>query len=105
LRDNLADSGLISLLVVERIGTSEIEVKEFNISCRAIGRGLESAIFEKSLRSISYSRDEYPIKVYVTYKAGPRNSPVLEWMKSLRFLETEGRFVIHLEETRSLNEK
>ena len=105
LRDNLADSGLISLLVIEKISISEFQVKEFNISCRAIGRGLESAIFERSLRSIIHSRDKYPIKVYVTYKAGPRNSPALEWIKSLPFLETEDRYVIHLEETKSLNEK
>lgn len=78
LRDRLSDSGIISLIVGERVGESLI-VREICISCRALGRHLESTMISHTIHQMI---DLLTTKTIVfQYQKAPRNSPALNWLE------------------------
>ena len=80
LVDRLSDSGVISVIVAERVGTT-IQVQELCISCRAIGRRLENDIIVQAiLRMPIWSGCE---KVEFLVQDGERNQPARNWLNSL----------------------
>ena len=80
LEDKLSDSGIISLLVFAESSKNELDIMEFAISCRAIGRGLENEIFENSIKYALPSKIETKTRVNLPFKQGPRNLPVIDWL-------------------------
>jgi FkbH-like protein len=81
LKDALSDSGLISLIVFESIASNEIKVLEFDVSCRAIGRGLENRIFKESIIYGLNSSTPDDSQVFIDFNPGERNQPALDWLK------------------------
>lgn len=80
LSDRLADSGIIAIIVAEKTGKT-ITVEELCISCRAMGRKLESTIVLKALQQMPiFSGSE---NVIFKSRQGPRNQPALEWLQEL----------------------
>lgn len=80
VRDRLSDSGIVA----EVISTREdglLQVEEMAISCRALGRGLETRLLAESVstaaRSLGCDR------VRFAFRAGPRNQPARDWLAGL----------------------
>jgi FkbH-like protein len=80
--DRYADSGLVAA-VLARHGGPEVEVLEFVVSCRVLGRGLESVLFWGMLTAALGSSDVQTLPtIRVNYSAGPRNEPALTWLQN-----------------------
>lgn len=79
MRDRLTDSGVVGLVVAQRAG-SRLAVIELCISCRALGRGLESTLVVEALRCMPLfdACDEVVFNV----AHGPRNQPARQWLES-----------------------
>ena len=74
VEDRLADSGVIAVMS----GRSEGDVttvEEFAISCRVLGRSLESVIARCMLDTAPSGS-----AIRVRYATGPRNAPALKWL-------------------------
>ncbi len=94
LSDRFSESGIIAIIVANK--KSEIlEIEELCMSCRAMGRGLESYII---LNAINFLIDKYKcISVQFTIEYGERNSPALEWIKEVNgseFVPPRGKITI-----------
>lgn len=84
LSDRLSDSGVIAVLVAERVGSCLI-VEELCVSCRALGRELETSIIVGALRMMPiFSGCE---EVAFRAQVGPRNQPALNWLAKLIGME------------------
>ena len=73
--DRLGSSGIVGVLVAKQNGSLLI-VQEFCISCRVLGRGLESAMF---FNMISASGVEFE-HIRLNWSRGHRNQPSLDWV-------------------------
>ena len=80
LSDRLSDSGLIALVVAAGDG-HDLTVEELCISCRALGRSLETQIVLSALQAMPAFAASH--RVVFEPVAGPRNGPALEWLKSV----------------------
>ncbi|MBQ9405183.1 MAG: HAD-IIIC family phosphatase, partial [Desulfovibrio sp.] len=94
LQDRLSDSGIIAVLLARNIGNM-LAIDEFVMSCRALGRGVENFIIggavRLALRTLSVPSAQ------VQYKVGPRNTPALEWLRTVLgvdSLDTHGGCVV-----------
>lgn len=80
VRDRLSDSGTVASLVAHREGVSLV-VDELAVSCRALGRGVETpfvlAVLARVLKGTA--TDE----VVFRYVPGPRNDPARAWIVGL----------------------
>ncbi len=77
LEDRLSDSGMIALLAAERNG-GDLVVDDLAISCRALGRQLETTIVAAAIAAM---HRELPVKsVFFRHCTGPRNAPAREWL-------------------------
>ncbi len=87
LRDRFSDSGVIGAVFVRR-GDQEIVVDEVDISCRALGRGLEQLIVVESLvRALPYlagtGTDPFACAVRFAFRPGPKNAPARQCLEVL----------------------
>jgi FkbH-like protein len=80
LSDRLSDSGIIAVIVAERSG-KQLRVEELCISCRAMGRYLETDIVVHTLRQMSIWRNCESVEFRVRH--GERNQPALDWLNRL----------------------
>jgi FkbH-like protein len=74
--DRLTESGVVGAIFA-RWDSDVLTVDEVDISCRALGRGIESAIVTAALDSVIGDREGVKIRIPVTQ--GPRNGPALDW--------------------------
>ena len=77
MRDRLSDSGNIGALFAH-VEEDTLVVDEICISCRALGRNIESGIITLALQEAT-QRFSTP-HVMFTFRAGPRNSPARTWL-------------------------
>ena len=86
--DIFSDSGIISALLYSKVHGNIIEISEFVISCRALGRGIEKYIF-KSMLDVLRNEQESDAKteIRINYSASNRNVPashfLQEWFSDL----------------------
>jgi predicted enzyme involved in methoxymalonyl-ACP biosynthesis len=80
LSDYLSDSGQIALVIGEMIDF-KLVITELCISCRAMGRGLESSIILYAIKNMGLYR--MGMTIYFDYKIEARNSPAIDWLKGL----------------------
>jgi FkbH-like protein len=81
LRDKLADSGVIAALF-GRWQENILHLEEVVISCRALGRELESILISEAIRGIvERADDKQPVEVEFAFVPGPRNQPASEWLE------------------------
>jgi FkbH-like protein len=74
--DRLTTSGVVGA-VFAAWEDDVLTVDEVDISCRALGRGIESAIVTAALDSIIGDRADAGVRISTT--PGPRNGPALDW--------------------------
>lgn len=79
LSDKFVESGVVFALIVERGKDHQLTACNLVMSCRAMGRGLEQLIVRESLRALETATGEP--KILVPWIAGPRNKPVLDFLK------------------------
>jgi len=97
LKDRLADSGVIAVVVAERAGP-RLSVEEICVSCRALGRRLEDTLLLEAIRSMPVFEGCQEVAFSVAH--GPRNQPALEWLRCLLDLggmPAEGVHVVPVE--------
>ena len=80
MADRLSDSGIIGLVIGKLTGNALL-VEELAISCRALGRKLETLMIVSAVRALMGADGITEIRF--SYKTGPRNSPALEWLANL----------------------
>jgi FkbH-like protein len=78
LRDRLSDSGIVAAMFGS-IDEGQVVVNEWVISCRALGRGLETLMASSALEAICGQRTTASFN----YSIGPRNKPARDWLESL----------------------
>jgi FkbH-like protein len=78
LEDRLSDSGIVGLLVGSRVAAT-LQVDELCVSCRALGRRLESTMLTAGL--LAMANERAPEKVVFTLRKGPRNAPARRWLE------------------------
>lgn len=89
LTDKYSDSGVISALH-GKISPLGILIDEFVISCRALGRKLETVIFIKMLNQLAIIKNNENNSVYLMWQFGPRNAPSLNWLEKELGLSLKG---------------
>jgi FkbH-like protein len=92
LRDRLSDSGTVAAVFCAREGR-RLTVEGVSISCRALGRRIETAIVEAAVLAVAGDDVD---EVAVRYATGPRNAPAREWLATYSGAElgTEGVAVV-----------
>lgn len=80
LTDRFSDSGVIAVVIAERKG-EQLVVEELCISCRALGRQLESTIILLALRDMPIFAGCQEVAFRVQH--GPRNDPAVDWLSRL----------------------
>ena len=90
--DRFGDYGLVGVLLYE-IGADQVTVDTFLLSCRALGRGVEHRMLAELGR---LAEGEGKALVQLPYLPTEKNSPALEFIKSLGGYEAgdKGLFVI-----------
>jgi FkbH-like protein len=78
LEDTISDSGDIAALYYSSSETS-IEILEFAISCRALGRDAEKYILRSMLQATTL--DYLNHQIFVNFNAGPKNQPAFQFME------------------------
>ena len=80
LRDRLSDSGVVCALMCRKDG-DRLVVDELAMSCRALGRGVETPLVLAALRRVN---DELgTMTVVFPFVRGPRNEPARRWLTEL----------------------
>jgi FkbH-like protein len=75
--DKFGDSGIVAVIVASSGQGGILIIEEFCISCRVLGRELESMIFAAGLEVLMIERPS--LEVYMKWSVGARNNPGLEW--------------------------
>ena len=94
LKDRLSDSGVIGAVIARRL-ESTVCVEELAISCRALGRKLESIIIAGAIKSMPVFDGCDQVSFLV--RLGPRNAPALAWLAEWNGSQSpipEGRHVV-----------
>ena len=76
--DKFGDSGLVAVLV-SKIDNNALQIVEFCISCRVLGRGLEEIIFASLVSATGQECKD----ISMTWRDGPRNKPALDWLRAI----------------------
>lgn len=80
LKDQFSDSGIIGGLVIEKSGINLCTVQELFLSCRVLGRGLETSLI---CQGILHGMNVFNVdSVVVPWVIGPRNEPAISWLTS-----------------------
>lgn len=79
LKDDISNSGVISSLYWT-LESETINILEFVISCRALGRGTEKYILKSALSMFLAQKNEH--KVLANFLEGPRNLPSQEFLST-----------------------
>ncbi|NUM33470.1 MAG: HAD-IIIC family phosphatase [Candidatus Brocadiae bacterium] len=81
MSDSLSDSGIIAV-VIAAVKNGRLFIDEIAISCRALGRKLESFMILNACK-IAQKKLNTDNLVYFPYQKGDRNKPCLEWLGEL----------------------
>jgi FkbH-like protein len=87
LRDKYSDYGIVSVFIAERTG-SEWEINTWLMSCRAMGRGVEQAVFSHFYHQVA---EENAI-IIGNYVKTEKNKPVSDLLDRMGFMsQPDGR--------------
>ena len=88
--DKFGDLGIVGLSSISIIN-KKAEIIDFILSCRAMGREIENAMFyHLQKEAISLNTNE----IYANYKQTKRNRPTLDIFKNSLFNETKSNFFV-----------
>ncbi|GHV07024.1 haloacid dehalogenase [Campylobacterota bacterium] len=81
MSDKLSDSGVIAIVAAHNDGGTLV-IDELTVSCRALGRGIESVMLP-FLFHLAAKKLGTTAAVKIGYKKGDRNAPALCWLAAL----------------------
>jgi FkbH-like protein len=87
LTDKFSDSGIVCFLVIKP-NSSTFEIFELCISCRALGRNLESLMIYECLRAWQDSARMNTNSFSLEFIENGKNAPVKNWLENLKFADT-----------------
>lgn len=87
LSDRLSDSGIVALLVARK-DKGQLRVDELAMSCRAMGRGLESLLISQALRALPCWENVQEVCFLV--RETERNFPARRWLGDITSLGGRG---------------
>ena len=79
MRDRFCDSGIIGAIFA-RVDGNQLVIDEVSVSCRALGRSIESPMVALALAPIIERYDLHD--VVFCFREGPRNLPARMWLRS-----------------------
>jgi len=87
LKDRFADSGIIMFALIEPGSNHTAKIYELCLSCRAMGRDLESILIQSSLQEWQkiYSHDVNNFEI--EFESTSRNIPAKIWLQENRFFQ------------------
>ena len=88
MRDRLSDSGVIGIIVGEK-KDREIHILDLVVSCRALGRRLESIMLFNAFALIAQCLQDTQKAVLLHYQKGERNKPFLQTLQTLQGLDSQ----------------
>lgn len=88
MRDRLSDSGIIGIIVGEK-KDREIHILDLVVSCRALGRRLESIMLFNAFALIAQSLQDTQKAVLLHYQKGERNKPFLQTLQTLQGVDLQ----------------
>lgn len=88
MRDRLSDSGIIGIIVGEK-KDREIHILDIVVSCRALGRRLESIMLFNAFALIAQSLQDTQKAVLLHYQKGERNKPFLQTLQTLQGVDLQ----------------
>ena len=97
LADKISDSGTIGAMYFSFEG-DVIEIKEFAISCRALGRDAEKYILSSILNRLEVKFE--PRIIFVKTIEGPRNQPAMQFVQRF-FREIDGGYILNTQKLTS----
>jgi FkbH-like protein len=86
MRDRFGDSGLVCCALLA-IGSDEVEIESFVLSCRAFGFGIETALFNVIKAA---SRDVGVGRIVARFKATERNQACRNFLPAHSFIRQSG---------------
>ena len=89
VNDKYSDSGVISLMVIENKKDTFI-IKEFVISCRALGRGLESFFLNLVIKKFLIT------KLIINYTKTEKNKPFMKFVQNIKNNQNKKFYSINL---------
>lgn len=78
LKDKFSDSGIIGGLLLKKTNDDRCEVEELFLSCRVLGRGLETSLICRGI--LEGSKYFGVTNVTISWVIGERNEPALKWI-------------------------
>jgi len=90
VRDKYSDSGIIALLVLEKKKNTYYLIKEFVISCRALGRGLENYFLYLILKKFNIKN------LSVEYIKTERNLPFIKFAESIMNKKESKKYIVDI---------
>jgi FkbH-like protein len=81
LSDRLANAGIICMISARQQPDKSVLVEDVCVSCRALGRGLETSMLNNALARIAADFDVTELRLRVI--EGPRNGPARSWLSQL----------------------
>lgn len=88
MRDRLSDSGVIGIIVGEK-KDREIHILDLVVSCRALGRRLESIMLFNAFALIAQCLKSTQKAVLLHYQKGERNKPFLQILQTLQGVDLQ----------------
>lgn len=88
MRDRLSDSGVIGIIVGEK-KDREIHILDLVVSCRALGRRLESIMLFNAFALIAQCLKSTQKAVLLHYQKGERNKPFLQTLQTLQGVDLQ----------------
>jgi FkbH-like protein len=82
LKDKFSDSGIIGGLLLKKTHDDRCEVEELFLSCRVLGRGLETSLICRGM--LEGCRYLDVTTVAISWVIGERNGPALKWISELQ---------------------
>jgi FkbH-like protein len=85
--DRFGDLGWIGALLLRNLGAPAAQIENFVLSCRAMGRGIESAVLNH-VKQLCFERSTCNI-LQAKYQASAKNAPVRELYEQQGFSRSE----------------
>jgi len=96
LKDDFGDSGVIFFLVIKETGKTNAEIYELCISCRVLGRGLESVLITEAINRWSQIRSRALKSCKIDFIETSKNMAAKKWLQNVDFFENSELSVANL---------
>lgn len=102
LEDNFGDSGVIFFLIIKQVSKNYAKLYELCISCRVLGRNIETLIIVEAINKWSEHRSHELKSCTVDFIETSKNLPAKKWLKNFDFFENGEIDIARLDTTEEI---